>query len=377
MKNVRFWLCVLACVLSAAAGGVLTHLPPRDPLLDRCGHLPHLHLPDAPPAAGELAGDLPELRDPPALPLVPPGGGAGLIPALGRLMAPPARNLHERAQDATLCLVAGSSHFSGVAVRTPDGAVWVWTVAHGARHARRIDHEIVAGLPPKPAAPAAPAAEEEEEEPPAEPSPVWRTRVSYAPILAVQMVCADGCLVAQRGWEAVVVRIDETEDLALLRLSEPHAPVLGTLRWHRGTPRLGDPVVVAGAPGGRSLAGSVVGGRISFVGRPYSIGGRMATSVCDQTDAPTLPGFSGGPICAADGSVLGLVHGGPGESCTVFAAARRVRAWAEARGVLFAFDGTRPPAAAVWQADGVESLPPESLKPPAAKGEEEQPPAKP
>lgn len=367
MKNVRFWLCVLACVLSAAAGGVLTHLPPRDPLLDRCGHLPHLHLPDAPlPAAAEPLGGPPEPRDPPALPLVPPDGFA---PAAGRLMAPPARNLHERAQDATLCLVAGSSHFSGVAVRTPDGAVWVWTVAHGARHARRIDHEIVAGRPPQPAAAGA------AEEPPAEPPPVWRTRVSYAPILAVQMVCADGCLVAQRGWEAVVVRIDETEDLALLRLSEPRAPVLGTLRWHQGTPRLGDPVVVAGAPGGRSLAGSVVGGRISFVGRPYSVTGRMASCVCDQTDAPTLPGFSGGPVCAADGSVLGLVHGGPGESCTVFAAARRVRAWAEARGVLFAFEGTRPPAAAVWQADGVESLPPELLRPPAPPAPE--PPAKP
>ena len=104
-------------------------------------------------------------------------------------------------------------------------------------------------------------------------------------------------------WEADIVRVDPTHDLALLRIdAHPHgaAPL-----WETGVKRLpspGDPVVLVGSPFG--LGGTVTTGVISRVSKKTI-----------QTDAAANPGNSGGPLVdLKDGRVVGVLVAGGGEN---------------------------------------------------------------
>lgn len=104
----------------------------------------------------------------------------------------------------------------------------------------------------------------------------------------------------QRVWDGRVVKTDEGNDLALIRVPHRIAPPL----WQRpvyAPPLVGDELLLAGSPLGYegSITSGVVG-RVSF--REI------------QTDAAAYPGISGGPAVDASGQVVGVIVSGEGEN---------------------------------------------------------------
>lgn len=104
-------------------------------------------------------------------------------------------------------------------------------------------------------------------------------------------------------YEAVVVGVDRTTDLAILKTND-----------HSFTPaefgdaaelEIGDSVVAIGNPGGEKFSGSMTGGYVSGLDREvgrYSENGMTYI----QTDAAINPGNSGGPLVNMYGQVVGI-----------------------------------------------------------------------
>ena len=104
-------------------------------------------------------------------------------------------------------------------------------------------------------------------------------------------------------YEAVVVGVDRTTDLAILKTND-----------YNFTPaefgdsaelEIGDSVVAIGNPGGEKFSGSMTGGYISGLDRAvgsYSENGMTYI----QTDAAINPGNSGGPLVNMYGQVVGI-----------------------------------------------------------------------
>jgi len=99
--------------------------------------------------------------------------------------------------------------------------------------------------------------------------------------------------------EAQVVGLDETTDLALLRISAHHLPTLEFA--DSDTLRQGQLVLAFGSPLG--LGNTVTMGIVSAVARQLHEDDALAFV---QTDAPINPGNSGGPLVDASGKVVGI-----------------------------------------------------------------------
>jgi S1-C subfamily serine protease len=100
----------------------------------------------------------------------------------------------------------------------------------------------------------------------------------------------------ERSWTGQVLEVDETNDLATIRV--PRA--IGTPLWDdvaTTLPRTGTTLVLFGSPLG--YEGTVTRGIIS----------RVAYNEI-QTDAPANPGSSGGPALTEDGRLVGVVVSG-------------------------------------------------------------------
>jgi S1-C subfamily serine protease len=103
--------------------------------------------------------------------------------------------------------------------------------------------------------------------------------------------------VAGGPWQAAkLLEKDRELDLALLtaELVRPARAELASVV----TMEMGDPVFAMGTP--RRLGFSLASGVVSFVGRPYDDVFYL------QTDVPTNPGSSGGPVLDAQGRVVGI-----------------------------------------------------------------------
>ncbi len=109
--------------------------------------------------------------------------------------------------------------------------------------------------------------------------------------------------VRRRGssWTATVLRVDRTNDLALLRVSTKIAPPLWAHANLGISPVSGDQLLLVGSPFG--LEGTVTTGIVSRVSYREI-----------QTDAAANPGNSGGPALDADGNVVGVLISGGGEN---------------------------------------------------------------
>lgn len=104
--------------------------------------------------------------------------------------------------------------------------------------------------------------------------------------------------------EAEVLGYSQEADLALLRLDEPVGDHV--LTWADEPPRVSQEVSALGFPLGAGFA-SVQGVVSSLNPRAE---GFSETARYIQTDAPTNPGNSGGPLITVDGSVVGVVLSG-------------------------------------------------------------------
>jgi S1-C subfamily serine protease len=97
---------------------------------------------------------------------------------------------------------------------------------------------------------------------------------------------------------AKVVRTDNTQDVALIRLPGRGYPCVGLAS--EGSVGLGSDLYAIGAPSGDSLAFSITKGVIS--GFREGQGTRYI-----QTDTALNPGNSGGPLLSSDGKLVGIV----------------------------------------------------------------------
>jgi S1-C subfamily serine protease len=94
---------------------------------------------------------------------------------------------------------------------------------------------------------------------------------------------------------------DETRDLAILRLKEsPLTPA----KISQNPPRIGSLVLALGRPDENGLQASL--GVISASGGPVRTGHGGILEKYYRTDTMPFPGFSGGPLVAANGTVIGM-----------------------------------------------------------------------
>jgi S1-C subfamily serine protease len=104
-----------------------------------------------------------------------------------------------------------------------------------------------------------------------------------------------------RRWPGRVVRSDEVNDMALVRVDAELGPPLWSDPRIKPTPDVGDELVLIGSPYG--LEGTVTSGVVSRV-----------TYNRVQTDAAANPGNSGGPAVDRAGRVVGVLVEGGGEN---------------------------------------------------------------
>lgn len=104
--------------------------------------------------------------------------------------------------------------------------------------------------------------------------------------------------------DALLVGRDPAMDLALLQVERSDLPVA---EFYRRDARVGQAVLAIGAP--RTLDDGFAAGRVTAVKDDVRVPDRSAISALLETDAPLLPGYSGGPVADRKGRVLGISIG--------------------------------------------------------------------
>jgi S1-C subfamily serine protease len=105
--------------------------------------------------------------------------------------------------------------------------------------------------------------------------------------------------------QAVVIGVDQDNDLAVLRVNMEGVPaVLPLVLGDSATVRVGDPTLAIGNPFG--LDRTLTSGIVSALQRQIQAPNGFSIDNVIQTDAPINPGNSGGPLLDADGRVIGI-----------------------------------------------------------------------
>jgi S1-C subfamily serine protease len=112
----------------------------------------------------------------------------------------------------------------------------------------------------------------------------------------IKVILADGAEVSAR-----VAGRDSGSDLAVLKLDRP---VENIAEATKSPARLGQIALVLGRPSANGIEASL--GTVSAIGGPIRTGRGGMLEKYIRTDSISYPGFSGGPLVAADGTVLGV-----------------------------------------------------------------------
>jgi serine protease Do len=126
-----------------------------------------------------------------------------------------------------------------------------------------------------------------------------RIRVTIAPTLMEMSTGSTGLLSKKRVYDAKLLGLDRSVDLALVKIEEKNLPFI--LLREQYSVRLGQIVLAIGSPVG--LDHTVTRGIVSAVSRQVDLDQPM---VHVQTDAPINPGSSGGALIDRDGNLVGL-----------------------------------------------------------------------
>ena len=110
----------------------------------------------------------------------------------------------------------------------------------------------------------------------------------------------------QRTYDAEIIGVDPTTDIALIKINESNLPVVKFADSDKV--RVGEWVVAVGNP--FSLTSTVTAGIVSAKGRSIDIvrrsGGELAIESFIQTDAVVNPGNSGGALVNTNGDLVGI-----------------------------------------------------------------------
>jgi S1-C subfamily serine protease len=123
----------------------------------------------------------------------------------------------------------------------------------------------------------------------------------------IEVILADGTKVPAR-----VAGRDAGSDLAVLKLENAAAVPADVTK---SPARLGQMVLALGRPSPDGIEASL--GTVSAIGGPIRTGRGGMLERYIRTDSISYPGFSGGPLVAADGTVLGLNTSGLGNGAAV------------------------------------------------------------
>ena len=117
----------------------------------------------------------------------------------------------------------------------------------------------------------------------------------------LRVTLADG-----RVYEATIVGLDPTTDLAVIALDDPPTDLVPAALGDSDEVSIGEPVMAVGNPLG--LDSTVTTGIVSALDRPVSTsdGSSQVVTNAIQIDAAVNPGNSGGPLFDAYGQVIGI-----------------------------------------------------------------------
>lgn len=156
-------------------------------------------------------------------------------------------------------------------------------------------------------------------------------------------IIESGRTIGQLVLDARVIKYSDAktgEDLALLMIRKSDF-VQDTLNFHVdkegvGLP-LGTQLFHVGSLLGEDGSNSMTTGIMSQVGRTVSLSGGPKT-LFDQTTVTAFPGSSGGGVFSTDGSYVGMLVRGAGETFNLIVPVRRMRKWAENEKIVWAMD---------------------------------------
>lgn len=156
-------------------------------------------------------------------------------------------------------------------------------------------------------------------------------------------IIEDGRTIGQLVLDAKVIKYSDAktgEDLALLMIRKADF-VQDSLRFYvdnggKGLP-LGSQLFHVGSLLGEDGSNSMTTGIMSQVGRTVSLNGGPKV-LFDQTTVTAFPGSSGGGVFSTDGSYVGMLVRGAGETFNLIVPVRRMKKWAEKENLLWAMD---------------------------------------
>lgn len=220
-------------------------------------------------------------------------------------------------QDISVTIVAGGSQGSGVLfTRTNElnqRVTLVWTAAHVIA-SQRSDREVI------------------------DPKGAKRTVVEFKDVQILKTIVEDGRTIGRLMIDAEVLKYsdaDNGEDLALLRVRKKDYIVTTVVfDLKSGIPDIGTELFHVG-----SLLGSM--GANSMTTGIYSQVGRLADKkVFDQTTVTAFPGSSGGGVFRRDGTYVGMLVRGAGETFNLTVPMRRIKDWTARNNIQWAVDPT-------------------------------------
>src|SRR5688500_1171977 len=123
----------------------------------------------------------------------------------------------------------------------------------------------------------------------------------------IKVILADGAEVS-----AQVAGRDAGSDLAVLKLERAAGAIAEVTK---SPARLGQIALALGRPSAEGIEASL--GTVSAIGGPIRTGSGGMLERYLRTDSISYPGFSGGPLVAADGTILGLNTSGLGNGAAI------------------------------------------------------------
>jgi hypothetical protein len=164
-----------------------------------------------------------------------------------------------------------------------------------------------------------------------------RTVVEFGDAKVVTQIIEDGRIVGRLEMDAEVIRYsnaDDGEDLALLKVRKKNfVDKTVTFYMRNEIPDIGTDLLHVGSLQGQFGANSLTSGIYSQHGR------LIGKTVFDQTTCAAFPGSSGGGVfLKGDGTYVGMLVRGAGETFNLIVPVRRMQVWSKKAKVDWALD---------------------------------------
>lgn len=233
------------------------------------------------------------------------------------LTAQAEETVSEHLQNISVTIRSGFSQGSGVLFTRGD-RTYVWTAGHVVDNLRKTRWVIVDGTE--------------------------TAVVEFKDAQLVREFRQSGRRIGEQKMDCRVIRYSDSEqgeDLALLEVRKRNFSTESVKFYDGEIPVIGADLTHVGSLRGQFGANSMTTGVVSQIGRVLDLGANG--KVFDQVSTPSFPGSSGGGVFNKDdGTCIGLLVRGSGETFGLIVPVRRIRAWATRANVSWALDQSVP-----------------------------------